>query len=375
MEPTMKAHAAVFAIGIALLGCSKKVDRGEAPPPASAPSASAGICVAGGGRVSDPMTASFFPRVVQDYCLDPNGETRAYGESAPAGIEGVCLEQFDGECEVYKGYGLDRLVTARYVDGRGGSGEVSVALSRFATKDGAYGFYTRRLLGGADPLKATTDPLAAGGAGALGTGVAYVWRGVYVAQLTYSNVSESPDQLKQSSGRILPGLGRALGDRLPGELELPAAARLLPDEARIKLGVEVGVKDLLGVSGVGGGAIGYHQEGERRWRTIALIKSDDAAAKDVLRTFGKLPGAKTEKGLTFEAVTFSLRPPASAKTDWIVARKANMLLGIGDEELVLGGTLGPDEVAKLCLPRDAKLERLKRWVESGPAAAGSARAH
>jgi hypothetical protein len=322
------------------------------------------------------MTAPFFPRTAADFCLDPNGETRAYGQSAPAGIEGVCLEQFDGECELYKGYGLDRLVTARYVDGRGSSGEVSISLSRFATKDGAYGFYTRRLLGGADPLKATTEPLAAGAAGALGTGVAYVWRGVYVAQLTYSNVSESPDQLKASSGRILPGLASSLGARLPGELEPPAAVRLLPDESRMKLGVEVDVKDLLGVSGVGGGAIGYHQDGERRWRTIALVKSDDAAAKDVLGTFAKLPGAKVDKGLPFEAVTFSLRPPgATTKTDWVVARKANTLLGVGDEELVLGGTLGPAEIAKLCLPRDAKLEWLKRWVGSGPSAAGSAQAH
>jgi hypothetical protein len=371
----MKRHAAVLAIAVVILGCKKKDDPGDAPPP-PAPSATQGICAAGGGRVSDAMTAPFFERKVAEYCLDPNGETRAYGQSAPAGIEGVCLEQFDGECELYKGYGLDRLVTARYVDGRGGSGEVSIALSRFATKDGAYGFYTRRLLGGADPLKATTDPLEAGGAGALGTGVAYVWRGPYVAQFTYSNVSEPPDQLKQSSGRILPGLARSLGSRLPGEVEPPVAVGLLPAESRVKLGVEVAVQDMLGVSGVGGGAFGYHQDGDRRWRTMALVKSDDAAAKDVLGTFAKLPGAKADKGQPFEAVGFTLRPAgASAKTDWIVARKGNTVLGIGDDALVLGGNLSPAEIAQRTLPREAKLERLKRWLGGAAPAAGSSQPH
>ncbi len=370
----MTKYTPLLALAVALLGCSKKEDRGEAPPPPPS-AATQGICAAGGGRVSDPMTASFFARKVKSYCLDPNGETRAYGQSAPNGLEGVCLEQFDGECELYKGYGLDRLVTARYVDGRGSAGEVSVALSRFAAKDGAYGFYTRRLLGGADPLKATTEPLAAGGAGALGTGIAYVWRGLYVAQLTYSNVSESPEQLKLSSDQILPEVARSLGSSLPGELDPPAAVGLLPAESRVKLGVEVQVKDLLGVTGVGGGAIGYYQDGTRRWRSIALVKPDDAAAKDVLGTFGKLPGAKADKSLPAEAVSFSLHPPGAAKTDWVVVRKGNTLFGVGDEELVLSAGLSADEMAKLCLPREAKLERLRRWLLGGPAGAGSARPH
>ena len=32
-------------------------------------------------------------------------------------MDDVCTSAFDGECEVYKRFGLDRVVVLRYVDG------------------------------------------------------------------------------------------------------------------------------------------------------------------------------------------------------------------------------------------------------------------
>src|SRR5689334_10218217 len=101
-------------------GCSKKetqVEKGSAPPPIA--SSKPGVCNSGGGNVADATSASYFPRVASGYCIDPNGETRSYGEAAKGTLETVCTELLDGECEVYKGFGLKRVVTLRYVDGAG----------------------------------------------------------------------------------------------------------------------------------------------------------------------------------------------------------------------------------------------------------------
>src|SRR5690606_30725455 len=148
-------------------------DRGAAPPPIA--STQPGACSGGGGTVTDKVSAGFFPRTSGAYCVDPNGEVRAYGESASGTLDEVCTQLFDGECEVYKGFGLKRVVTLRYVDGKGSPASINVNLSRFADREGAYGFFTKRVVGDSDPVEATTQKLEAGGAGALGSGIAYVW--------------------------------------------------------------------------------------------------------------------------------------------------------------------------------------------------------
>ncbi|MET0793682.1 MAG: DUF6599 family protein, partial [Polyangiaceae bacterium] len=135
---------------LALLGSAsscnkdKPVERGAPPPPIA--SSKPGACASGGGTVKDAASAAFFPRVAADYCLDPNGEARAFGENAPNSLDAVCTELFDGECEVYKSFGLRRVVTLRYIDGKGSPGAVNVNLSRFATPEGAYGFFTKRVV-------------------------------------------------------------------------------------------------------------------------------------------------------------------------------------------------------------------------------------
>ena len=105
-------YAPLFAL-VLFCGCDKKqppeAERGAAPPPIQ--SSKPGTCASGGGTVSDKVSAGMFARTAGDYCVDPNGETRAYGENAPANLDKVCTELFDGECEVYKSFGLKRVVT------------------------------------------------------------------------------------------------------------------------------------------------------------------------------------------------------------------------------------------------------------------------
>ena len=339
------------------VACQKEraVERGAPPPPIA--SSKPGACASGGGTVKDSVSAAFFPRIGGDYCVDPNGEARAFGESAPNSLDAVCTELFDGECEIYKSYGLRRVVTLRYIDGKGSPGAVNVNLSRFASAEGAYGFFTKRVVADADPAETVPAALDAGGAGALGSGIAYVWRADMVAELSYTNELEPPDQLKASAQRALPPIAKAMGDALPGDAHLPKPVTLLPVANRLPMGVSYAAKDLLGVAGTGPGALGFYRDGAERYRVFSLTRADDDSAKDVLKTLRKVEGAKALKDTGVDAVVFSMRDEESSPlVGWVVGRKGSTVVGVGDELFVLRGK-ADSQAARI--PEAKKLERVK----------------
>ncbi len=298
-----------FPFGVSSCSKDRPVDRGAPPPPIA--SSKPGACASGGGSVKDAASAAFFPRVAADYCVDPNGEARAFGEGASSSLEAVCTELFDGECEVYKSFGLRRVVTLRYIDGKGSPGAVNVNLSRFGSTEGAYGFFTKRVVADADPADTVPAALDAGGAGALGSGIAYVWRANMVAELSYTNELEPPDQLKASAARLLPPIAQGIGEALPGDKQLPKAVTLLPSEHRLPMGISYSAKDLLGIAGTGPGALGFYRDGSERYRVFALTRADEDSAKDVLKTLHKLDGAKSLKDTGVDAIAFSAREEES----------------------------------------------------------------
>jgi len=339
-------------------------EQGAAPPPT--PSATPGACASGGGTPTDAVSAAFFPRTSSDYCLDPHGEVRSYGQDAKGTIDDVCIQQLNGECEVYKSYGLKRAVTLRYVDGRGSPGTIAVLLSRFASREGAYGFFTKRLLTDQDPAQVTLTLLEAGAGAALGSGIAYVFRGEHLAELSYTNETESPDQMRASGKRLLPDLAKAIGDKLPGDTALPPAAAALPVENRLPMGIAYAPSDILGISGLGGGAIGFYKNGEQRYRLLSLQRTDDDAADDVLETLKKVDRASKLKELPFPALAFNQQSSdAAPRTEWVAGRKGSRIIGVGDEELVLG-SLSKDQEQKVKLTKDAKIALLKRLVQGNP---------
>lgn len=345
------------------LSCTKKeekAEQGSAPPPVA--SSKPGACVSGGGTVSDPISSGYFPKVAGSYCIDPNGDARTYGESAKGTLETVCTELLDGECEVYKNYGLKRVVTLRYVDGAGSPGTVNVIASRFGSADGAFAFFTKRVIADGDPADGTPKQLAAGAEGALGTGIAYVWRGELVAELSYSNELETPDQIKATSAKVLPELAQQIGDHLPGDVKPLPAVRLLPTEHLIPMGVAYTHRDALGVAGVGAGAVGYYQDGNLRYRVVGLARADEDSAKDVLGTLKKLPGAKVQKDLGFDAVAFATRDAEGApQAEWLAGRSGANVIIVGDEPLKLKA--GADAAH---LPTDKRLTLLKAALNSKP---------
>ena len=238
--------------------------------------------------------------------------------------------------------------------------------SRFASKEGAFGFFTKRVVADGDPVRSTLTELHAGARGALGSGVAYVFRGEYLAELSYTNEAETPDQMRDSGKRVLPGVAVALGDRLPGDTSLPPAVAALPVEHRLPMGVSYVIGNVLDIAGLGSGAIGYYQDGEKRWRVLCLGRADDDAAGDVLETIKKIDRASTLKELPFPALAFSNQQGDSApRTEWVAGRKGGRVFGVGDEELVLGAGRSKADEERVKLTRDEKIAILKKLVSGG----------
>lgn len=354
----------------ALAACKRsEPSEGSAPPPPPVASSQPGACGNGGGQVKDTVSAAYFPRVAGDYCLDPNGDAKTFGEQGAAPLDAVC-DLFDGECEVYKSFGLKRVVTVQYVDGKGSPGSITVTLSRFASPEAAYAFFTKRVVADADPAEAAPAPLAAGAAGALGSGMAYVYRGELVAELRYVHELESPDQLKASSARVLPVLAEKLGAQLPGEPSLPPAVRLLPSEGRLPSGVSYEYRDLLGISGLGKGALGFYKQGDRRFRVFVAPRPDEDSAKDLIKTVKKVEGAKGQKDSPIDAVLLGLRDgEGGRKADWVIGRSGSLVAGVGDEAFALAP--GADGSKPHLLSEAEKFEKLKAVfgaAKSAPAA-------
>ncbi|MBI4704619.1 MAG: hypothetical protein HY744_26240 [Deltaproteobacteria bacterium] len=344
--------AALGSLAAALLsGCRKGEQEHGTPAPAGpgspAPQATepAGraVCLAP-ARYADPQAVRFLPKIAGPFCLDPSGSDRAYGEGAARGVEGIC-DVLDGECETYKRFGVRRLVEARYVDGGGGPAMIDVYLSELATTEHAYAMFTLRVVGESDPARpGAPRPMQGGGEAALGVGSAYLWRGPYLAELSYSDPGASPPALRAAADRVLPALVADLGDRILGPTEPPAAVAALPPERRLPLGVQYAQRDVLGVAGAGAGAVGYYMEGDRRWRVLSVRREDAAQSAEVFRTFAGLPGANEEKGIGDAAVWLTLpAAPGGAQAQWLLARRGKAVLGVGDES-ALGQPL--DRAAK-----------------------------
>jgi hypothetical protein len=393
MRPRSPSFASVLLLAaLASAGCNKSDQGGSsaqggreptgAPPPPPSDQPKAGACAGGGGTVSDAISAAFFPRVVHvgaiDYCLDPQGDARTYGDKGKLTIDEVCTTAVDGECEVYKRYGLKRFVSLRYVDGAGKGGSVEIYLSQYAPPDGAYAMFTKRVIADGDPADpAAPKPLAipGAGAGAIGTGRSYVWRGDELAELQYINENESPEELAKSSDAVLSALSKEIGSKLPSApfgADRPPAAAALPTASLVNANaVAYFTKDALGFPNVGAGAVGYYVDGGKRYRLAAIAKSDADQAKDVMKTIksrpGAIPVAASMAGAADDAVHVVLQAsPESPKVEWLFARKGSLVAGAGDEELAIHPGDPPEKQAAARLSKDDAVAKLKAWLGAAP---------
>ncbi|HEY8091561.1 MAG TPA: DUF6599 family protein [Polyangiaceae bacterium] len=338
-----------------------KSDTPPPPPPLAASSAHADACAGGGGQDTDSISAPFVPRLAGGYCIDPQSEPKTYGDKGKLSMDEVCTTAFDGECEVYKSFGLDRVVVLRYVDGTGAPNSVEVNLSRFKTADGAYAMFTKRVVADGDPAKATVKPLAAGAAGATSSSNAYVWRGQYLVELTIvtEDTKMTPAQMAAANEKTTGVIAKDIGGKLPGSTDPLPSAALLPAASRVPLGVSYHPKNALSFQGIGPVAVGYYKEGDRRWRDVAIVRADADAAKEAFRAFKLKPGALPVKGIGDEAVQVLVQEAADrAKAEYLVARKGTTVVAVGDEELVLDPQTPSDKQAPFKLAHDEKLVKL-----------------
>jgi hypothetical protein len=354
-----------------LLGgaCDRHDDAGGATPPPALPSpdsAARDVCAGGGGQDSDPISAPLVPRSAGGYCIDPQADPKTYGEQGKLSMDDVCTTAFDGDCEVYKRFDLDRVVVLRYIDGSGGPNSVEVNLSRFKTADGAYAMFTKRVVADGDPALATVKPLKAGASGAASSSNAYVWRGRYLAELTFvtEDTKMTPEGMARANDVSTGAIAKDIGAKLPGPADLLPAAATLPAASRIPLGVAYYPKNALGLSGIGPVAVGYYKDGDKRWRDVAIVRSDADAAKEAFRAFKLKPGSVSLKSVGDEAVQVVVQEaPDRAKAEYLVARKGALIAAVGDEELVLDPTTPNEARAALRLTREEKLGKLSSLLK------------
>jgi len=306
------------------------------------------------------------PRAAGGYCLDPQSEPKTYGDKGKLTMDEVCTTNFDGDCEKYKSFGLDRVVVLRYLDGTGAPNSVEVNLSRFTTADGAYAMFTYRVVADGDPARATVKPMTAGALAATSSSNAYVWRGQYLVELTFvtENTKMTPAQMAQANDQTTGAIARDIGGKLPGPTSLLPSAAALPEPSRIQLGIAYQPKNALGFTGIGPIAVGYYKDGDKRWRDLALVRADADAAKEAFRAFKLKAGAIPVKGLADEAVQIIIQEaPDRAKAEYVVARRGTTVAAVGDEELVLDPSTPSDKLAHLKLTKDEKIQKLAAWLK------------
>ncbi len=353
-------HPLVLVSVLAALACSKtEPPRGDPPPPPpTAASANAQTCV-DPQPVADAPTGAFFPRSAGGFCVEKDGEVKSYGERAKLTIEDICTSAVDGECEVYKRYGLRRMVKFNYAGPKGAT--IGVTLTQYVDDAGAYGMFTKRVMAG-DPLeKSAPRVLAAKTDGALGTGSAYVWRGVHLLELQYNDDTLSPQALATASDAALKVLGPAIGELLPGAAERPTAARALPREDLIPNGVEFVMSEPLGLPKMGRGAVGHYRSGDRRWRVVSLGPLDETGAKSAMQSLAKVPGALPVKDAGDEGLHVVLAnkdDKTAPKIEALVVRRGNLVVAVADDEHALrAAPAGKQDAARLT--KDEAVMRIK----------------
>ncbi len=333
---------------------SAEPKRGAPPPTVQSAGANVAASCNGGAGV-DKVATRVFPAEVSTFCLESKGTL--YGEGGEP-IKGIC-GPFDGECEVYLGLGVDRVVQVRYVDRAGTAATIEINFSRFGTPEQAYAMFTKRTVGDTDPADDSAPRFVdAGGAGALGTGNAYLWRGRYLAELTYADASANEQAIQKAGDEVLPKLLEAAGSAIEGDKVFPASVALLPTEERLPLWNRYIVGDLLGAKGAGAGALGYHRTSDgHRYRSLVIVRDDESQAKSALAALSDGGTDEPKVGAGGRSAT---RADGKLSIAWVFARKGTHVFGVGDESRVLRVGMKPGEAEKLNLPVGEKIDRLKR---------------
>lgn len=344
---------------VAAAGCRSRQEQGQAPPEViTAGVTGVAVCTGAASEFTHTDLRPVLTPKVADFCIDPNSAPRAYGQDGEGSMDEVCTELFNGECELYKSYGLVRVTTVRFVRNDGSPAMVSANVSRFGGSEGALAFFSRRALGDQDPKASNLRTLPAMPYAALGTGVAYAQTGPVVVELVYVNENETPAQIRSVSDGLLPQFLEPVRAHLVDN-PLPAAVLALPEAHRLPLGVSMEPKNGFGVSGLGPVATGYYEEGPKRYRIAVSDNNDERTAKDVYAGARRLRGFHLLKEAPFEAFEVRQVDGDGPEVWWLIGKLGYRVAAISDEPWARRGAT-PDEQERVSLDRAGKFEVLRR---------------
>lgn len=321
MPPCPTFGALILALGCTQVACRRTPDKGEPPPPVPTQSA----CELPRSATMNALPPEV-PARAAGHCVDPRIDVRSYGVGAKAPLDSVCTELFNGECELYKTYGLEGVTTLEYAPAVGTEHAVSAVVSEFRTGQGAFGFLTRRILAGGPPAGLTVQPLQLSGQGALGSGVAYIRRGRHVVELTYVSSTQTPEEVDAQSKHVLPELARNIALTLGGDETIPTVARRIALPGVPEFGLDLPPDGLFGLIGTGPYAVAHLSEPAPH-RLIGVECADEASAKDTLRLLSTAGGFRKLKGS--EVVTLRVASDDRAPEQWYLLRQGRLIVGVG----------------------------------------------
>ncbi|MCH2109466.1 MAG: hypothetical protein MK135_09055 [Polyangiaceae bacterium] len=321
------------------LGCEtrKEERRGAAPPPELTAK-----------KVIQCIESPTPFQLSGDFCLEKGVDVRRYGSGAGLPLSDVCTELFNGECELYRKFGLKGVLTAQIAPRSGAAFRVSLTLSEFSKPSGAYGFFSHRVFGDAPLETVTVRPFPASGRAVMGAGVVYAFRGTHVAELTYLSESQTPQELITSAEAELPGLARSILDGLGGAIEPPAEVTTLEGLTGVSsLGVRFTPYDIFGIKGLGSGAVAEAEQADFQSRRLIAIRATESEAKDLVRSLvsrGRFRQFKTRRAWWVE-----LTNPSSRPTRWYIRRVGSTIYGVSQR----------NSVATLQSAKDRKKEKIQ----------------
>jgi len=351
---TVRRAFAPFASSLIVLGCAepgsslaaRPVSRPELAPlePSSAADA-------------PPGWSRTFAERVGEFTLDRLAPPLLYGEQGEP-LERACERVLGPGCRSDEHAWLERVETLRYLSDSSRTRSVEGVLSRFNDLASAYAHFTRLLVGDADPTELDATALDDGSLVRLGSSL-LGWRGREVLLLTLVDEDLPPDRREASAAQTLPELARAVLSKRGEAMAAPAAVQRLPDAERIALGVRFLLADAFGVAGLGPSARGYYQAGEKRWRVLAIARPDAESAEDVMQSLRRRPDAHPLANAPLEALELTERRlPGEPQLGWLIARRGDVVLGIGDEAHVLPEFMPAAAEAMVKLSRQEKLAKL-----------------
>jgi uncharacterized protein DUF6599 len=301
------------------------------------------------------------PRSLGAFCLDAYSRVRSFGAGAPQPLERGCEQVLALGCGDGHAEGLEHLAAFRYTDAGGGSSALEISAAHFGTADAAYAFFTERLLGDGDPAELDAQRIDAPGLTVRSGRSASGWLGRYVVTLSLVDAAAPSGELDRSAAASLPGLARRLMLALPPEPALPVAVQKLPTEHRLPLGTRLVLGDVLGVPGMGAGAIGHYRDGDKRWRVLAVVRADSDSAHDVFGTLARSPSARPLLSAPLGALAFTERRLSTEpNVTWVVGQRHEVIYGVGDEAAALPELMSAEREAAVKLASSEKLALLEK---------------